>query len=148
MIRLIDAKKDLDMVYEIENLCFTDARYNLDQLLYEVNNELSKFYVYELDNKIVGFLIYWITFNSATVVQVATHPNYQHKGIATSLIDEMFKQLNSLGYGEIETVTLEVRSKNEIAHKFYLKSGFKDILLKKKYYSNGDDAYYMTRILL
>ncbi len=148
MIRLIDVKKDLDQVCEIEDICFKDGHYNRDQINYEVNNELSKFYVYEEDDKILGFLIYMITFNSATVVQLATHPKYQRKGVATKLFNEMINYLKSLGYGEIETITLEVRSNNEIAHQFYLKNGFKDTLLKKKYYSNGDDAYYMTRILL
>jgi len=148
MIRLIDAKKDLEQVCEIEDLCFKDGHYNKEQIEYEISNELNRFLVYEDNKKILGFLIYTITFNSATVVQLATHPDYQRKGIATKLFNGMINQLKSLGYGEIETITLEVREKNEAAHKFYLKQKFIDLLVKKKYYSNGDNAIYMTRILL
>jgi len=147
MIRLIETK-DIDQVCNIEDLCFKDGHYNKDQIQYEMNNELAKFYVYEEDSVIKGFLIFMVTFNSATVVQLATHPNYQKKGIATSLFNEMINYLNSLGYGEIETITLEVREHNTAAHNFYLKNKFKDTLLKNKYYSNGDNAIYMTRILL
>jgi len=148
MIRLIDNNKDIDQVCEIEDLCFKDGHYNRDQIQYEMNNELAKFYVYEEDNTIKGFLIFMVTFNSATVVQLATHPKYQNKGVATALFNEMINYLNSLGYGEIETITLEVREQNNAAHHFYLKNKFQDTLLKKKYYSNGDNAIYMTRILL
>jgi len=148
MIRLIDEIKDINQIIEIEDLCFKDGHYNKDQLLYEIHNELAKFYVCEEDNVIKGFLIFMVTFNSATVVQLATHPKYQHKGVANKLFNEMINYLNSLGYGEIETITLEVREQNKIAHDFYLKNGFKDILVKDKYYSNGDNAIYMVRILL
>jgi len=148
MIRLINENKDIDQIVEIEDLCFKDGHYNKEQIQYEIRNELTKFYVYEEDNIIKGFLIFMVTFNSATVVQLATHPKYQKQGIANSLFNEMINYLNSLGYGEIETITLEVREQNKIAHKFYLKNKFKDTLLKKKYYSNGDNAIYMTRILL
>lgn len=148
MIRYIDEVKDIDQVCEIEDLCFKDGHYNKEQIEYEIHNELSKFIVYEEDNKILGFLIYMVTFNSATVVQLATHPKYQRRGIATKLFNEMISYLSSLGYGEIETITLEVRENNVAAHNFYLKNKFKDTLLKNKYYSNGDNAIYMTRILL
>lgn len=147
MIRNV-TKLDIDKIIEIENLTFTDGRYSKEQMLYELSNELSKFVLCERDNKIVGFLIYMITFNSSTIVQIATDPHYQRQGVATELFTAMLDDINSLGYGQVETITLEVRKQNDIAHNFYLKNNFKDVIIKPKYYSNGDDAIYMSRILL
>ena len=47
-------------------------------------------------------------------------------------------------YKDINNILLEVRSKNEIAIKFYLKNKFKHIHTRIKYYED-DDAYIMKR---
>ena len=48
---------------------------------------------------------------------------------------------------KIRNITLEVRKNNEKAVNLYQKHGFKTVLTKEKYYSNGDDAYYMIKEL-
>lgn len=139
---------DLKQTMLIEDASFIDGHYSKEQMLYEYKeNPFSKILVAEVDEEIVGFLIYIVTFNSASIVQIATRPINRKHGIATQLINEMIKRLTKK-YGEIENVTLEVRANNKIAHKFYLKNGFKDVTIKKKYYDNGDDAIYMMRVLL
>lgn len=139
---------DLGGVKIVEDLSFNDGRYTKEQLLYELNdNPFAKILVDVVDEEIVGFLIYMVTFNSATIVQIATRPINRKRGVATKLLNEMIKRI-SKPYGEVENVTLEVRNSNDVAHNFYLKNGFKDVTIKKKYYENGDDAIYMMRVLL
>ncbi|MCQ2792186.1 MAG: ribosomal protein S18-alanine N-acetyltransferase [Bacilli bacterium] len=140
---------DLAQIVMIEKASFQDGCYSKEQLLYEYEeNPFAKILVMDIDEEIVGFLIYMETFNSATVVQIATRPFNRHRGVATKLINEMIERLMKKGYGVIESVTLEVRENNQIAHQFYLKNGFKDVVVKKKYYENGDNAIYMMRVLL
>ena len=44
---------------------------------------------------------------------------------------------------KVRSLTLEVRKSNQKAINFYLKHGFKVVVEKPQYYSNGEDAIYM-----
>ena len=148
MIRFAN-RFDINAIKMIEDLSFKDGNYSKDQLLYEYKeNPFAKILVNVIDEELVGFLIYMVTFNSATIVQIATRPINRKHGVGTALLKAMEKDLLKKGYGEIENVTLEVRAKNKAAHNFYLKNGYKDVHVKKKYYDNGDDAIYMMKVLL
>lgn len=148
MIRFME-KEDLKDIIKIEDACFKDGHYDKNQLLYEYKeNPFAKILVSVDENQINGFLIYMITFNSATIVQIATYPKFRRLGIATKLLKEMEKELMKAGYGKIENITLEVRSTNQSAYELYLKNGYKKNHIKKKYYDNGDDAIYMMKVLL
>ena len=148
MIREMN-RLDLAQVMMIEDASFKDGHYSKEQMLYELNENPFTTILVAVDDveEIIGFLIYMVTFNSATIVQIATRPFNRKRGVATKLMNEMVKRLTK-NYGEIENVTLEVRKTNEAAYKFYLKNKFKDVTIKKKYYDNGDDAIYMMRVLL
>ena len=148
MIRFMK-KEDITSLVAIENASFKDGKYSKDQLLYEYKeNPFSKILV-NVDNNIVNaFLIYMVTFNSATIIQIAVDPKARRKGIATKLLKAMDKELLKQGYGKVENVTLEVRSTNKHAIKLYSKNGYKKNHIKKKYYDNGDDAIYMMKVLL
>ncbi|MCQ2794884.1 MAG: ribosomal protein S18-alanine N-acetyltransferase [Bacilli bacterium] len=148
MIRFMK-KEDLANIIKIEDASFKDGHYSKDQLLYEhKENPFAKILVNEENKVINGFLIYMVTFNSATIIQIAVNPKDRHNGIATKLLKAMDKELLKQGYGKVENVTLEVRSTNKNAIKLYSKSGYKKNHIKKKYYDNGDDAIYMMKVLL
>lgn len=141
-------KDDLKQMALIEDASFKDGHYSKDQLLYEYKeNPFAKILVNE-DKVVNGFLIYMVTFNSATIIQIAVDPKVRRKGIATKLLNDMDKELLKQGYGKVENVTLEVRSTNTHAIKLYSKNGYKKNHIKKKYYDNGDDAIYMMKVLL
>ncbi len=55
----------------------------------------------------------------------------------------MLKVLIELGKAK-ESLTLEVNTQNEIAQKLYLKYGFENLGVRKKYYGGTQDAYIMT----
>ena len=46
---------------------------------------------------------------------------------------------------EVFANTLEVGVSNIRAQRLYEKLGFKNTLLKKSYYSDGEDAFYMVK---
>lgn len=140
--------KDFEQVYEIEKSCFIEP-YTRDQLIYEFKeNPLSKILVACDEDKIVGFVDFMITFNSATISQIAVLPEYRKNGLGSKLLSEMEKTFPKDIEDVVETITLEVRESNLGAISFYKKNGYENIVTKKHYYKNGEDAVYMIKRLL
>ena len=142
-IRKIESK-DIPAVLEIENLCFK-APWNKENILGEMKNQYANFWVIELSadgvaKQVVGFSDYWQTFDSATICQIAIHPEIRRRQLGSALMDEI---INDCYAKRVRNITLEVRKSNQIAINFYKKHGFKETLVKEKYYSNGEDAIYM-----
>lgn len=141
-------KEDFEQVYQIEQTCFKDP-YPRKHLEYEFfENPINIILVAEVDEKIVGFIDFMVTFNSATIVQIAVLPEYRKQKIATNLLIEMEncfpKDLDDV----VENVTLEVRKSNEAAINLYKKDGYEIIVEKKHYYPDGEDAIYMVKRIL
>ena len=135
---------DIDRVMEIESKTFL-APWKKEEMLYELNeNKFSNMAVVLVDDYIVGFYDYWVTFYSATIAQIAIDPIYQRQHLGSLLMEEIIKDARAK---KVRTMTLEVRKNNEKAVKLYQKYGFKQSLVKEKYYSNGDDAIYMIKEL-
>lgn len=147
LIRKIN-EEDITKIVEIESICFKDAWKEKD-FKYELNeNPFSKMLVILLNNEIVGYLDYLVTFNSATISKIAILPTMQKCGYASKLLEQMFIDIAALGYGEVETITLEVRESNVAAVNLYNKFGFNKVTIKKGYYEDGENAIYMMKVLL
>ena len=143
-------KEYLSDIILIENSCFKDP-FKESDLIYELEeNPINEFLLLVKEEKVIGFIDYMVTFNSATITQIAVLPEYQRQGNGGELLLEMFKRLPKVGSADdiddiVESVTLEVRVNNLKAINFYHKHGFEDITLKKHYYRDGEDALYMVK---
>ena len=145
----------MDLIYEIKLLNKNQIEdvINLEKkllhkenakeyILYEANeNPVSYFYVACNKNTILGYIEFWITYDSATISTFAVDLPYQNNHVGTTLLKEMFKQLIRQN---IKYVTLEVRTSNAQAINLYKKFNFKIETIKKNYYKDGEDAYYMV----
>lgn len=139
---------DLDQIEIIENECFVDP-YKREDLIYELTtNPCAIVLVAIVDNKIVGFIDYMITFTSSTISQIAVTKDYRKQNIATELLLAMEKTFPNDIDDQVETITLEVRKSNLAAQNLYRKNGYIDITIKKAYYRNGEDAIYMLKRLI
>lgn len=136
-------EKDLPAVYEISKTTLLDIWSFEDYKKELFENSFATLLVLTYDDVVIGFIDFWVTYNSATIAQIAIHEQLQGKKLGSILIDDMISRLTSLG--DVEVVSLEVRTNNKQAINFYLKHGFEISVTKKKYYKNGDDAYYMLR---
>lgn len=136
-------ESDLDVVMYLENTCFI-APWGLKELNYELNdNPVSSLWVIESSMfGVVGFVNYWITFDSATICQICVNPVFRGRGLASQLMLEVIKDCKA---NKVRNITLEVREHNTSAIKLYEKFGFKNIVIKKNYYTNGDNAIYMVK---
>ena len=148
-MKIVEATlKDFEQIYDIEQACFVEP-YTREQLMYEFSeNPLNKILVAYDEDKIAGFVDYMITFNSATISQIAVLPNYRKKGLGSKLLEEMEKSFPKEIDDVVETITLEVRESNINAISFYKKNGYENVVIKKHYYKNGENAVYMIKRLL
>ena len=134
-------QRDVSAVMAIENSCFVAPWKESDLLTELVDNQFANLFVAELNNEIVGFVDYWHTFDSATICQIAVNKAFQRQHIGSLLLEEVKKDCYAK---RVRIITLEVRKSNQNAIIFYKKHNFKEELIKSNYYSNGEDAIYMT----
>lgn len=137
---------DLEAIKEIEDESFINP-FTKEDLLYEISqNPVSNFLVLEKDGLVVGFLDYWVTFDSATIDQIAVKKSERNQGFAKILLEKSINDLKELG--EVSFFTLEVRASNEPAINLYKSFGFQKVTIKEKYYDDGEDAIYMIKGLV
>ncbi|MCI7526880.1 MAG: ribosomal protein S18-alanine N-acetyltransferase [Mollicutes bacterium] len=136
------SKDDLNNIVILEKECFLFP-YKDKDILYELNeNPFSHTLVFENNGEIIGYLIYLITFDSASIVRIGVKKSERNKNIATNLLQKCEEHLKK---EKVELFTLEVRESNVAAIKLYEKFGFSKICLKKSYYENGENAIYMMK---
>lgn len=137
---------DLEAIKEIEDESFINP-FTKEDLLYEISqNPVSNFLVLEKDGLVVGFIDYWVTFDSATIDQIAVKKSERNQGFAKILLEKSINDLKELG--EVSFLTLEVRTSNEPAINLYKSFGFQKVTIKEKYYDDGEDAVYMVKGLV
>ena len=133
-------KDDVDSVYIVEENCFTDP-WSKESIRKELKNDLARYLVAELDNKIVGYVGVWFVVDEGHITNVAVHSDYRGKKIGDKLVKEMVKLCEE---SKLVAMTLEVRSSNTVAQNLYRKYGFKMGGIRKEYYSdNKEDAIIM-----
>lgn len=132
----------VDEVLEISKLSLSET-WSKDSFIRELENPLSHYLIAKKDNKIVGFIGFWIVVGEATINNIAIHPNYRGNGISNILMDSMLDVCKSQN---TFAITLEVRSSNTTAQNLYKKYGFVEEGIRKNYYSdNGEDAIIMWK---
>ena len=94
----------------------------------------------ELRN-IVGYAGMWVMTDEAHVTTIASHPNVRGRGVGELLLLALIDEALELG---ARWMTLEVRASNSVAQNLYRKYTFKEMGVRKRYYSdNGEDALVM-----
>lgn len=132
---------NLDDFQEIEpiyNLEFDDF-WKPQNLKSELQNVSSKYIVAKENGEIVGFAGIWYSVDDAHITNIVVRKANRNKGIGSLLLEKLIELAKTK-----TSLTLEVNTKNEIAQKLYLKYGFKNLGIRKKYYDGIEDAYIMT----
>lgn len=111
---------------------------------YLKDNPFTKWYIYELNNEIVGFINIDIIYEKAEIEYIYVVEKWRKNKIATKLLEKAEKDLINK---RVSTITLEVNVNNFSAIKFYEKNEYKKINIRKHYYGN-DDAYLMLKELV
>ena len=96
------------------------------------------------ENEIIGYIGLWFLGDQCQITTIATDQKYQGQGYASQLMEYTLEKSEALHY---QNVNLEVRVSNVKAIALYEKFGFKNVAIRKRYYSNGEDAYLMIKEL-
>lgn len=105
-------------------------------------NAFEKCFIYELDNKIIGFIDFSDLYDRLELNYIWVKPEYRGLKYAYILMDYMFNYVKEKD--NISNITLEVSVNNDIAINLYEKYEFKKIAIRKQYY-NGVDGILMMR---
>lgn len=132
-------KKHIDNLLKINSMCF-ETPWHKEAFLKELENKFARYMVAIKNNKVIAYAGIWIILDEVHIVSIAVHPNYRQKGIASLLMDNIFKFCRE---NNKSSITLEVRKSNIAAQKLYKKYGFIDEGIRKAYYSNREDAVIM-----
>lgn len=130
----IDDIASINKLGILANENFTNV-YNIREIL---DKDYEFIYVYEEDDNVLGFIQIEKHFEVVDLINIAVSEDTRRKGIASKLIQYIIDNV------EHERFLLEVNSNNTSAIKLYQKFNFKEINIRKNYYSNGD-AIIMER---
>jgi ribosomal-protein-alanine N-acetyltransferase len=90
---------------------------------------------------IVGYAGIWVMTDEAHVTTIASHPEMRGKGVGELLLVSLIHRAMEIG---ARWMTLEVRASNAVAQNLYRKYTFKEMGVRRRYYSdNGEDALVM-----
>jgi len=132
--------EDISVVAEIENQCFS-LPWSEKSFADSVSREDTIFLVCEKDACITGYIGMYISFDEASITNVAVSPAFRKRGCGEQLVTEAKVAAKTAG---AECVFLEVRASNEPALSLYKKLGFEELGIRKKFYEHPvEDAIIM-----
>jgi ribosomal-protein-alanine N-acetyltransferase len=91
---------------------------------------------------IVGYASIWMMVDESHLTSIAVRRSHQHQGIGELLLIAIIKLSLEM---KAQVVTLEVRASNHSAQALYHKYGFKNVGIRRRYYTDkSEDAVVMT----
>ena len=124
----------IEQIFNLEKDIFKNSSFSKESTENLVKEDNSFIYAYLIDEKICGYLMVLDSIDVYEILAIATVEEYRNKGIAQELLDKI----------KTKDIFLEVRKSNEKAINFYKKNNFKQISIRKGYYSDPtEDAIIM-----
>lgn len=126
---------DIPAVSEIEQISFSTP-WSKESFLNEIYNKyaFSKVAVFEVN--VIGYICANYLHHESHILNLAVHPDFRRRGVATILMNEAKKEMKKKG---CVFLYLKVGVSNTGAQKFYELFGFKVETIRKKYYDNPDE---------
>ena len=145
---------DLQAVMQINRVCLPENY--TDFFFVDLHQRFPEtFIVAEEDSKVSGYIMCRIEVGLSNygfgglirkghVVSIAVLPQSRRKGMASAVIN---RAMEGMAYYKAKQCFLEVRVTNELGITLYKKLGFEVTRTINGYYSDGEDAYVMTKKL-
>jgi ribosomal-protein-alanine N-acetyltransferase len=143
---------DLQTVMQINRVCLPENY--TDFFFVDLHQRFPEtFIVAEEDGKVSGYIMCRIEVGLSNygfgglirkghVVSIAVMPQSRRKGMASALINRAIEGMQNY---KAKQCFLEVRVTNELGITLYKKLGFEVTRTINGYYSDGEDAYVMTK---
>ncbi|MBE5749498.1 MAG: ribosomal-protein-alanine N-acetyltransferase [Clostridiales bacterium] len=94
------------------------------------------------DDSLVGVVTFTFSIDTADIEDIVTDKNYRRKGIGKDLLKIAEHTIKEKS---ISKIFLEVRESNNPAIGLYTNAGYKRLSVRKKYYSDGENAVVMVK---
>ena len=107
-----------------------------------IEDKNHKVVIIKDDEKIVGFIIYFLLSPEIDILFIATYPN--NKGYGNNLLSYLFDDAKK---NNVDSIKLDLHENNINAKGFYTKNGFQSIGVRKKYYNNKYSALILEKKL-
>ena len=130
---------DIDYIEQIFNLekdIFKNSAFSRTYLDTLIKGDNSFIYIYLIDDKVFGYLMILDSIDVYEILAIATVEEYRNKGIAQELLDKI----------KTKDIFLEVRESNQTAINFYKKNKFKEISIRKNYYSKPTENAIIMKL--
>lgn len=129
----------LDKIKELlilENICFPVPWQEKDfRRLIKDKRNISL--AAEIDDKIVGYVIFEIVGLNCNLAAVAVSPNMRRKKIGSTLVRQVLTTMTEV----FEKISVMASEKNLDAQLFFRSLGFKAVQVSKDFYGKGHDGY-------
>ena len=138
MIRKL-AINDVDYIEQIFNLekeIFKNSAFTKESTENLIKEDNSFIYTYLIDEKVCGYLMVLDSIDVYEILAIATIEEYRNNGIAQQLLDKI----------KTKDIFLEVRESNQVAINFYKKNKFKEISVRKNYYSEPNENAIIMKL--
>ncbi len=136
-------REDLQHVMAIEKEAFPDP-WHESFFKRELRKDRKHAYLYvaKLHRKVIGFIVFYIISGEGHIYNIAVDTAYRRHGIGKYLLESALEIIEKNG---VDEVFLEVSVTNTAALELYKKYHFQVFGVRKRYYSNGDDAYVLRK---
>ena len=138
------APEMLDEAAEIESLCFSEP-WSPEALLYMCKSPNTHAVAVIIDGRLAAYGGCEFVLDEASIVNIATHPDFRRRGCASAIIDALEEFLSSKN---VQNIFLEVRVSNMPARTLYEGKGFRTVGTRKNYYRfPTEDAAVMLKTI-
>ena len=126
----------IEQIFNLEKEIFKSSAFSKSYLNTLIKGDNSFIYIYLIDDKVCGYLIILDSIDVYEILAIATIEEYRNKGIAQELLDKI----------KTKDIFLEVRESNQVAINFYKKNRFKEISIRKNYYSEPTENAVIMKL--
>ena len=126
----------IEQIFNLEKEIFKSSAFSIDYLKTLIKNDNSFIYIYLIDDQVCGYLMVLDSIDVYEILAIATVEKYRNKGIAQELLDKI----------KTKDIFLEVRESNQTAINFYKKNNFKEISIRKNYYSEPTENAIIMKL--
>lgn len=122
----------IDQIARLEKECFSDP-WGPKSISSELENPLSCWLVALEGVTVAGYVGSQTVLGETDMMNLAVHPSFRRRGIASALVCELVEALKERGS---HSLTLEVRVSNEPARELYERLGFVQVGRRPNYYQH------------
>ena len=126
----------IEQIFNLEKEIFKNSAFNKSYIETLIKGNNSFVYIYLIEDKICGYLMVLDSIDVYEILAIATIEEYRNKGIAQKLLDKI----------KTKDIFLEVRESNQVAINFYKKNKFKEISVRKNYYSEPNENAIIMKL--